>query len=143
VEKILRSVVPDATLVRGGEDRNWRRVAWDIAPTLDQPQLIRSDLISPIVHSDDGVLLGELNWGDTTVWVLSDPDVINNAGIDEGDNAVFAMAMITAQLPPGSSVIFDETIHGFALSPDLWKALLSFPLNLAVLQGLCAAAVLV
>ena len=143
VQEILDVIDPEATLVRSEEDQAWRGVAWDILPTLGPAQLIQSETISPIVHSDAGVLLGEYGSGDTRIWVLSDPDVINNAGIDEGDNAVFAVAIVAAQLPPGSSVIFDETIHGFALSPDLWQALLSFPLNLAVLQGLCAAAVLV
>lgn len=143
VQGVLEAIDADATLVRSEEDQQLRAVAWDILPTVERPQLIRSETISPIVHSDAGVLLGEYGRGDTTIWVLSDPDVINNAGIDEGDNAEFAIAMIAAQLPAGSSVIFDETIHGFALSPDLWQALLSFPLNLAVLQGLFAAAVVV
>ena len=143
VQEVLAAIDADATLVRSEDDQELRAVAWDILPSVERPQLIRSEKISPIVYSDAGVLLGEYDWGDTTVWVLSDPDVINNAGIDEGDNAEFAIAMIAAQLPPGSSVVFDETIHGFALSPDLWQALLSFPLNLAVLQGLFAAAVLV
>ena len=37
--------------------------------------------------------------------------------------------MIDALQPRDGAVVFDETIHGFSLSPDLWKALLAFPLN--------------
>ncbi|WP_193369531.1 DUF4350 domain-containing protein [Pelagibius marinus] len=143
VEKILHVVDEDASIVRSEETPDWRRIAWDSAPSLDGAQLIKSDTITPIVHSDAGVLLGEYRVGDTTVWVLSDPDIINNSGIDEGDNAVFAVAMVDALLQGGGAAVFDETSHGFTLSPDLWKALLSFPLNLAVLQGLFAAAILV
>lgn len=143
VEKILHIVDEDAELVRSDGAQDWRTIAWDVVPSLAGAQLIRSDSISPIVHSDAGILLGEYEWGGTSIWVLSDPDVISNSGLGEGDNAAFAVALIDAQLPQGSAAVFDETIHGFTLSPDLWKALLSFPLNLAVLQGLLALAVLV
>jgi hypothetical protein len=143
VEKILHVVDEDASILRSEETPEWRRIAWDSAPSLGGAQLIKSDTITPIVHSDAGVLLGEYKIGETTVWVLSDPDIINNSGIDEGDNAVFAVAMVDALLRGGGAAVFDETVHGFTLSPDLWKALLSFPLNLAVLQGLFAAAILV
>lgn len=142
VAKVLAAIDPDAELVRSDETPDWRTVAWDVRPTLAEPQLIRSPTISPIVHSDAGVLLGEYEIEGTTVWVLSDPDVISNSGIDEGDNAAFAVAMIDALQPRDGAVVFDETIHGFSLSPDLWKALLAFPLNLAVLVGLAALAVL-
>ncbi|GAB4226126.1 MAG: hypothetical protein Tsb0032_32420 [Kiloniellaceae bacterium] len=146
VEKILQVVDADATLLRSEQTQDWRSIAWDSPPDLsglESVQLIKSDEISPIVYSDAGVLLGEYEiWG-TTLWVLSDPEVILNSGIDEGDNAAFAVAMISGLLPQGGVVVFDETIHGFTVSPDLWKALLSFPLNLAVLQSLFAAAVLV
>ncbi len=143
VEKVLHVVDEDASIVRSEETPAWRRIAWDSAPSLNGAQLIKSDEITPIVHSDAGVLLGEYKIGGTTVWVLSDPDIINNSGIDEGDNAVFAVAMVDALLSGGGAAVFDETVHGFTLSPDLWKALLSFPLNLAVLQSLFAAAILV
>lgn len=143
VESILHIVDEEAALVRSEESQDWRTNAWDILPSLEAPQLIRSDSITPIVESEAGVLLGEYRIEGTTVWVLSDPDVITNSGIDEGDNAAFAVVMVDALLQGRGAAVFDETIHGFTLSPDLWQALLSFPLNLAVLQGLFAAAVLV
>ena len=143
VEKLLQVIDEGAEIVRSPNEQDWRTIAWDIRPSLTEPQLIKSDEISPIVHSDAGVLLGEYNWAGTSVWVLSDPDVISNSGIDEGDNAAFAVAMVDALLQGGGAVIFDETIHGFTLSPDLWQALFSFPLNLAILQSLLAVAVLV
>lgn len=155
VEQVLHAVDENATLVRSEQAQDWRSIAWDVQPSLEAGpnpspdagwggvQLIRSDEISPIVYSDAGVLLGAYDVRGTTVWVLSDPGVIMNSGIDEGDNAAFAVAMVDGLLPGSGAVVFDETIHGFTISPDLWKALLSFPLNLAVLQGLFAAAVLV
>jgi len=143
VNKVLAVVDEEAEVVRPDGPQGWRTQDWDILPTLADPQLIVSDQITPIVSSEAGVLLGEYRWNGTTVWVLADPDIINNSGIDEGDNAAFAVAMIGALLPAGSAAVFDETIHGFALSPDLWQALLTFPLNLAILQSLVAVAILV
>ncbi|MGF1594408.1 MAG: DUF4350 domain-containing protein [Kiloniellaceae bacterium] len=143
VTRALEVIDEDARLVRRDGTETWRSQDWDILPSLENPQLIVSETITPIVYSEAGVLLGEYRTSDTTLWLLADPDVISNSGIDEGDNAAFAVAMVSALLPPGSAVVFDETIHGFTVSPDLWKALLSFPLNLAVLQSLLAVAVLV
>ncbi len=143
VQKVLDVVDEDATLVRTEDAQDWNTTDWPIRPRLDGAQLIKSDQITPIVYSDAGVLLGEYNRGGTTVWVLSDPDVVMNSGIDQGDNAAFAVYLVEALLPSGGAAVFDETIHGFTLSPDLWKAMLSFPLNLALLQSLFAAALLV
>ena len=143
VEKVLQIVDEEASIHRSQGRQDWRGVAWDTLPDLEDAQVIKSEEITPVVEGDAGVLLGEYRLWGTTVWVLADPDVISNAGIDESDNAAFAVAMIDALLPNGGTVVFDETIHGFTVSPDLWKALLSFPLNLALLQGLLAAAVLV
>jgi len=140
---VLEVLDDDAELVRPEEAQDWQAIAWDALPApIAQPQLITSEHITPIVYGAAGTLLGEIHVEGTTVWVLSDPDVIANSGIDDGDNAVFAAAIVDALLPAGSGVVFDETIHGFTVSPDLWKALLTFPLNLAVLVGLAALAVL-
>jgi hypothetical protein len=143
IEQILGTLDEDARLLRSESPQRWQTQDWDLLPTLDSPQLIVSEQITPIVWSEAGVLLGEFRRDDTTIWVLSDPDVISNSGIDEGDNAAFAVAMVNALLRRSGGAVFDETIHGFTLSPDLWQALLAFPLNLAVLQSLLAVAVLV
>jgi len=144
VGKVLQIIDAEAELLRPAEPQRWQAIAWDALPSaIEDPQLIRSDQITPVIYSEAGTLLGEIHLDGTTVWVLSDPDVIANAGIDDDDNAVFAVAIVDALLPAGSGVVFDETIHGFTVSPDLWKALLDFPLNLAVLLAVVAAAVLV
>lgn len=143
VEDVLQVIDEEAKVIRSEGEEAWQSQDWEILPSLTDAQLITSDEITPIVYSEAGVLLGEYRREGTTVWVLADPDVITNSGIDEGDNAAFAVAMIDALLPGSGTAVFDETIHGFTVSPNLWKALLSFPLNLAVLQALLAAAVLV
>lgn len=144
VERVLQIVDEDAELVRPEDAQAWQGDAWDLLPSgIEAPQLIRSERITPLVYGGAGILLGEIEVDGTWIWVLSDPDVISNSGIDEAGNAVFAVAIVDALLPAGSAVVFDETIHGFTISPDLWKALLAFPLNLAALTMLVAAGVLV
>ena len=143
VEQVLAEVLDEAVVLRSGAPQQWRGRDWDILPTLSDPQLILSAGLEPIIESESGILLGEVRRFGTTFWVLSDPDVIANSGIDEGDNAALAVALVQTLLPPGGSVIFDEAVHGFTAPPDLWRALLTFPLNLAVLQMLAAAGVLI
>ena len=143
VEGILHVIDDDATIVREDGPQDWQTRDWNVLPDLENAQLIRSDTITPIIASDAGVLLGEYRDAGTTIWVLSDPEVIMNSGIDEGTNAALAVALVDALLPAGGTAVFDETIHGFTVSPDLWKALLTFPLNLAVLASILAVAVLV
>ncbi len=142
-EQVLSMVVDDAEIIRSETPQTWRGADWDIEPSISEAQLMRSDDIAPIVESDEGILLGEVRHRGTTYWILSDPDVISNSGIDEGDNALFAVALIEALLPVGGTVVFDEAVHGFTTSPDLWRSLLSFPLNLAALQMLAAVGILV
>lgn len=143
VEQVLAEVLDEAVVLRHETPQRWRGQDWDIMPTLSDAQLILSTGLEPIVESENGVLLGEVRRFGTTFWILSDPDVIANSGIDDGDNAAFAVALAQTLLPPGGSVIFDEAVHGFTAPPDLWRALLTFPLNLAVLQMLAAAGVLI
>src|SRR3546814_6336053 len=62
VEKILHIVDEDAELVRSDGAQAWRTIAWDVVPRLTGAQLIRSDSISPIVHSDAGIQIGRASF---------------------------------------------------------------------------------
>jgi len=110
-----------------------------ITPQLRYPQLLRSESVEPIVATEDGILLGQVNRTQGVVWVLSDPDVIATHSIGRGDNARFALAVVDHLRSADGAVVFDETVHGFQIEPSVWRALLEFPLVLATLQILCAA----
>ena len=116
------------------------------APVLDEPQLVRlsedSDAV-PLVYSDDGALVFELELDDgQQVIVLSDPDLIANHGLARGDNAALALGAVERWRPTGAVVVIDETLHGHVAVPSLWRELFSFPLSLASLSVLVALAVL-
>ena len=72
------------------------------------------------------------------IWVLSDPDVINNVGMSHPENARLAIALID-KLRAGGAVVIDETVHGHAQTPSLTRVLFSFPLVLATIQVLFCA----
>ena len=110
-------------------------------PRLRAPQLLSTEQIDPIVVGDaGGIVLGFGTWKDTDheVWVLADPDAINNHGLRTPENARFAVALID-QLRRGGPVVFDEVIHGYAQPPSLLRTLFRFPLVLATLQVLICA----
>jgi hypothetical protein len=65
--------------------------------------------------------------GSGELWILSDPDLLSNAGIDEADNGVVAVSIIDALLPKGGTVVIDETLHGYEQRPNLLRALLRPP----------------
>lgn len=112
-------------------------------PVIRDPQLIAgSELSDPLTDDGGDVLLGRIDRRDTELTVLSDPDVINNFGLRQPRNARFAVKLID-ELRDGGPVVIDETMHGYAQTPSLVRALFEFPLVLATLQVLVCAALAV
>jgi hypothetical protein len=114
-------------------------------PTVRGPmQLIKNSKMRPVVATAEGILLGEFKEGRRRIWVLADPDPIENHGIGKGDNLAFATAVVYAMLAgkPGT-LVFDETIHGFRrATPSALKFLFEFPFNLIALQVVAAVVLL-
>jgi hypothetical protein len=108
---------------------------------LTNPQvIIDARALKPIVSLKDGVLIGEADLGSGRQWVLSDPDLISNHGIDQGDNAVVAVSIIEQLRPGGGAVIFDETIHGLELRPNLLRTAFELPFGIVTLSAAVAIA---
>ena len=60
--------------------------------------------------------------------ILSDPDVLANHGLGDGDNAAVAWSVLGYARQPGQAVVLDETLHGHERVPSLWRELFTFPL---------------
>ncbi len=105
---------------------------------LTDPQVITGSNLKPVVTLQGGVLIGEMRNGSGRQWILADPDLLSNHGIDEADNAVVAVALIDRLRPSGGVVIFDETIHGFEQPPNLFKAALRLPFAVVTLAAAVA-----
>ena len=142
---VLISVAGPGKVVRVTGRSGFRNSLAIPNPTVGDPlQLIQNSKLRPLVATADGILLGEFREGRRRVWVLADPDPIENHGIGKGDNLAFATAVIYAMLAgrPGT-LVFDETLHGFQRSPpSATKFLFEFPFNLIALQVVAAAVLL-
>ena len=123
----------------------WLRNEIGRAPVISQGgvQLIRSNRLRPVIGNDSGMLVGELRSGARRLWILADPDPMENHGLADPDNAVFAVALINALRGADGNVVFDEVIHGFEDKGGTpMRLLFEFPFVLATIQGAIAVALL-
>ncbi len=142
VAETLRAFVDDAQLVRhtSVEALEFDHGAF-AAPTLTNPQMFRSALLTPVITMTNGdVLLAHDE--SSNLWVLSDPDIIANHGIGNGDNALLFMQIINAARSSGDTVVVDEVLHGHRTKPSIWRSLFEFPLALVTLQVLLITGIL-
>jgi len=102
-------------------------------PTLAAPQLLRSVNVEPLIATDEGILFGKFTTTERDIWILSDPDLLNNHGLDNGQNALL-VAQIFEMARDGRTIVIDETLHGFLRKPDMWRALFEMPFVLVTIQ---------
>jgi hypothetical protein len=140
----LRLALPAGEIVRPGGRQTWSANQLGVAPTLDTTvQLMRAQSLKPIIASNDGILLGELRQKSRRVWILADPDVMDNHGVVRDGNAALSVALINALRGADGNVVFDETLHGFVARPaSPVKLLFQFPFVFATVQGALAVALL-
>jgi hypothetical protein len=126
-EQILKELVSDAEVKRSDVPLT-EETKLGGKLKLDHPQTITSNDLTPLIETPDGgMLLGAITSGERRLWILSDPDLLSNSGIDEADNGVIAVSIIDQLLPKGGSVIIDETLHGYEQRPNLMRTLLHPP----------------
>jgi len=144
IAQLARLVEPDVSITRGAAPKSWAVNRIGIDPSFDgNAQLIRSDSLTPLIGGADGMLLGEKADGEQRVWVLADPDIIENHGLTKGRNADFALALLDGLRDGDGRVVFDETIHGMVnVVESPFRALFAFPYVIVVLLGLAAAGLL-
>jgi hypothetical protein len=68
------------------------------------------------------------------VYVLADPDLINNAGLGQEGNARAFAELLRTDLET-ELFVFDETLHGFERTPSLFYELTQFPLLFVTLHA--------
>ncbi len=88
---------------------------------------------------DNQILFARLRG--TTIYLLSDPDIINTMGIGTAEHAQLALTIV-ADLLAADGVVIDEVSHGFEKVETIWQELFQFPLVLLTLHlaGLLALA---
>jgi hypothetical protein len=144
IQSILDAVRIDATIAYTRKPVVWSKNAFGVDPQMVAPvQLIRSHSMEPSMASQRGALLAWFEKRRYSLWVLADPDVLENQGMAHAANAAFAVALFQRLTGPGGRVVFDEAIHGYVsqgASPLL--ILVTFPYVLATAQGVLAICLL-
>ena len=107
---------------------------------LQQAQLITPAAgLDPVVKCGDALLVARTQ-GAPAVYLVADPDLIENHGLGTADHAALIHDLLVRELK-AEGVIFDETIHGFEQKPGLWAEALRIPLVFAFLQSLVLAGI--
>jgi hypothetical protein len=141
IADVLRQVTKTGLVLQLDKAPPWQPNDFGPIPALPRPQLMVASGLKPLIASKSGILLGEAEIDGSTVWVLADPDLISNHGLTHGANAQLALTIVD-RLRDGGPVIFDETIHGYYLDPNLLKAMFEFPLVFVTTAAIAAIAVL-
>ncbi|MDH3626794.1 MAG: hypothetical protein OEV00_00450 [Acidobacteriota bacterium] len=139
--ELPRLALVDVETLTGCRDEMGNEYEVDIPrPRVWEPQ----ESLRPTVSCHEGVLIGNFPAGEITaeLYLISDPDLINNHGIGRGEHVEMLDAFLGTQLQL-TGVEIDETLHGLSRQPSLIAALLSFPLVFLTLQGLLTLAIVV
>lgn len=84
----------------------------------------------PVLTCPGGLLIGRRG----PVWVIADPDLVNNHGLAHEENAV-AVHRLFQDLLQARGATFDETLHGFTRTDSLLAEAFRFPLWPATFQA--------
>ncbi|MCP3961433.1 MAG: hypothetical protein GY719_26610 [bacterium] len=90
-------------------------------------QLLRDPgvLLEPVVARGEELLVARVS--ETSLYLVSDPDLLNTGGLGLGDNAALAHGFLIDRLAP-SAIVVDESLHGYRQATSVWRALLEPPL---------------
>ncbi|MDR2366597.1 MAG: hypothetical protein LBF58_00565 [Deltaproteobacteria bacterium] len=102
--------------------------------------------VEPIVWAPGGILVGRFETAKMVVYAVSDPDVANNMGLGQGENAAFTLGLIgyvVGRERLSDRVAFFEALTGnpqgdFSGSP-VFGPLLEYPLIIVTILIVCSA----
>ena len=105
-----------------------------------RPQFVAGEDVIPLLSAPEGALLAQL--GDRPLWLLSDPDILNNHGLKDPRTARAALQMLEAlNSTDAETISFDLTLNGFGKQPNALKLAFEPPF-LALTLSLFVAALL-
>jgi len=109
-----------------------------ISPTFEEKlQLIKSKELEILISAPGGALLARDI--DHDIYFLSDPDLANNFGLANPENARLMLSILQAiDTTPKAPIVFDATLNGFERSTNLLRIMLDIPFLGATLTFLAA-----
>lgn len=133
---VLQALNLDAKLVPAGAAA-WRLSAeWpgQERPLIARPQVATGSDLEPLISRGAGSLVSWASFEGRDIYLVSDPDLLNNAGLHRGNNANVVLTLLEQASTDGSFII-DETLHGYTTPPSVFRQLFEFPLVLALAQA--------
>lgn len=104
-------------------------------------QTLSGEGFTPILVDVKGrAVLARVGYGE--MFILSDPDLLNNMGVANLSRAGFAVDLLSALSHDNGPVFFDLTKHGFERSRNMLKLAFEPPFGAATLTAFLAALVL-
>lgn len=94
---------------------------------IQDPQWFATGEIDSIVGDEQKILFGRLR-SRPNVFLLADPDVLANHGIDDPANRGFLSFMFDQMGWGDRPIVVDETVHGATFERDIWREALRMPL---------------
>ena len=134
VESIVSAIDSDLKIWRLRNPDQIATPFGSISPSFEQKmQVIESDSLEPVIERPGGTLLAKIPGRE--IYVLSDPDVLITFGLARRENAraaleLFDWLLIYSDYLDGFSdrtITFDATLHGFARSESLLRAIFDRP----------------
>ena len=115
--------------VRSDRKKNW-------TAKIRVPQFIESHPdLKPLVWNKDGILIGRYSgWGRSNIYLVSDPDLLNNAGLHRADHPILIHRFLIDRLG-AERVVMDEVIHGYVKEVGFLAEFLHFPMVLVTFHG--------
>ncbi len=118
------SAIADATLnlvAKGGQVKRerwpgrWRGNKFSVDPAGDRESIVQlfthPDAV-PLIGDKGGILFGRIDRAHQQLFVLADPDIVNNHGIVKGENADLAVEIAYHMIGEYGYIYFDEVVHG-------------------------------
>jgi hypothetical protein len=91
------------------------------------------------LRPDGATVLVQVRGGDKPIYVLSEPDLMNNQGLADQSKAQLALAIIASLRQGKGPVRMDVTMTGMGRTPNLLKALFEPPFRGATLSAFLVA----
>ena len=111
---------------------------------ISELQTISGDNITPVAKTAQGeTILGVIRGEEhADIYVLSDPDLLNNQGIANIDNAKAGLAILNALHANGDPLSFDVTLNGFLRSRSVLRLAFEPPLLALTLSFIIVSALI-
>jgi len=107
---------------------------------VDRLQTVSGEGWAPALVDARGSMVLAYSRKHANVWLLADPDLLNNQGLSSLANARAGVAILDAASAGGErALMFDVTLNGYERGRGIWRTMLEPPWLAATLIGTAAA----